>query len=559
MFAQERLFSRVLLTGCVILMLGAMAGIVAAQSSDSLELTETYVTEDGTFQLRYPSEWALTEGGNGEIELSGAGADITIYPPLWIQTASLLMGDFADSAGLLEAFSSPMVNAGLMEIQPTEKVRLSTGIAARADFVLSNVEAENSPVQFYLVAPIDDHYAMIQVFGDDEEMLTSTATAIAESLVVFADAMPTPVPMNVEVIRQQQATELSETHVTTDEAFQFSYANDWTVDDRPDGALDLGGPNGIMTIYPPNYLVTDQLFPADLSSAGTLMDSFKAAGAGSGTLEFQPSTKVQLENGVTAVRSDFVFTEDPSNMVLDQFMLAVPADNKLVLVLVSGDPSGELTDLAYAMATSFVVLNDAVPTPRPVTQASPDIIIPLPWSEAVEAMQAHGLIGQEGELLWENAFVTTALGGPTYLPDESESTYPNAAGGALLSFRPDDPNYICGILARTIGTSQPEQALLVGVDSANYLLLVDLDNNREDSPTVTDMQTGVDFYGPQQINFVLRDNRVTVWVNGVLTLEDVPVQLPEPNARGEAVPSYSGALLQNSCVMTDAWVYGFAD
>ncbi|MBL8148178.1 MAG: hypothetical protein JNL34_17510 [Anaerolineae bacterium] len=353
--------------------------------------------------------------------------------------------------------------------------------------------------------------------------------------------------------------ELSETHVTTDGAFQFSYSGDWTVEDRPDGALDLSGTNGIMTIYPPNYLISGQLFPADLSSANTLMDSFIEAGTASGLMEFERPIKIPLGNGMTAMRSNFVFTSDPANATFDQFMLAVPVDEQFALMLVSGDPGGEGTDLAYTMAASFVILNAAVPTAHASVPMTADVAIPLPWSEAIAALQAEGLITEEGELLWENAFVTTVLGGPTYLPDESESTYPNAAGGALLSFRPDSPDYICGLLSRTTGTESPEQAIFIGIDFANYVLVVDLDINRDDSPTVTDAESGVNFFGPQQINFVLRDNEVTVWVNGGVVLENVPVQTSEPNAKGETEPSYSGALLQSSCVMTDAWVYGFGD
>ncbi len=351
-----------------------------------------------------------------------------------------------------------------------------------------------------------------------------------------------------------EALDLTETHITQDGAFQFDYPAEWTAEERPDGAVNLHGPDAFLTIYTPNHLAVTTLFAPDFSSATALMESYVEAGTASGLVEFQDSSKVVLDTGVAAVRTDFTFIADGATNVTSQYMLAVPVEDRYVLILVDGVEGESLANTVNAMAATFTILSDVIPTPG-ATQLAP----PTDWRALVRLLESIELIDGSGELIWEADFASTSVGGPLLLPDDSESTYANIAGGALLSFRPDSQDNLCGFMVRVIWDEQPEQFLFVGVDAYDYVIVMDLAGANADGPNVTEIESEVPFFGPQQILYVLRDNHVTVLVNGSPVIEDAAVALPEPNARGEAAPGLAGAALENSCVLTDAWAYGFSD
>ena len=353
----------------------------------------------------------------------------------------------------------------------------------------------------------------------------------------------------------------TETFISEDGAFQMEVPSDWVVVERPDNALELTGPGEeYLTIFTPNHLAVTDLFATDVSSADSLLVAFQEQAIAEDTLAFGPTTKVPL-SGSMAFRSDFTFGEKMgAERVSDtQFMLAVPVDNRFALITALGPADEAFPAAVYALADSFVILDDTVPDPGSENAPSGAMGLPTDAETLISILEAGGYVSGDGELIWTHDFMTTSVGGPFVLPEESESDYPNIAAGTIVSFRPDTDERICGLVARYNDAPGSEQFLLVGLDADYNLIVIDAAPENASEPNINGEESDLSFFNPQQLIYVLRDNRVTVFINGEPVIEGLAVALTEPNARGIAPSGSAGAVLEFSCVMTDTWVYGFRD
>jgi hypothetical protein len=145
------------------------------------------------------------------------------------------------------------------------------------------------------------------------------------------------------------------------------------------------------------------------------------------------------------------------------------------------------------------------------------------------------------------------------LDDDTASNYPDFAGGAIVSFRPEADVNMCGLTVRYSGAAGSEQALIVGLSGEDALFVLDAAPDTTGDPNVQFFDHNQSFFNPQQLLYVLRNNRVTILINGEIIVDDIEVALPEPDARGRVPDGVAGAILEMSCVMTDAWAYGFRD
>lgn len=224
------------------------------------------------------------------------------------------------------------------------------------------------------------------------------------------------------------------------------------------------------------------------------------------------------------------------------------------------------------MSQSALAQNDPKqprPTSTPEDDDSDAIVLDLDGRSAddpdvwINVLSDEGFIDGDGELLFEAEMTSTSLGGPFNVSDDSESTYPNFAGGGLMSFRPEDQeDNLCGFVMRVIVNEDDDfdNLLFVGVDAFDYVLVLHFNADDPDAdPLIAEAPAPDDvvFHQPQYLTYVLNDNLMTVFVNGESVLEDVEIDLPEPDRRGEVDPALAGAVLEYSCVMTSAWTYGF--
>lgn len=351
--------------------------------------------------------------------------------------------------------------------------------------------------------------------------------------------------------------DLTETFVMRDGGLRLRHAPNWRVEEDA-GVVYLQTPSFFVALYSPASLADMQAVSLRAAARSFIQSTTDT--------DFDPLTEVTLNSGKTALRAEAHFDSQPPNTTA--FLLAFEAygeragaaGSTYVLMLVGGD-SATVTDTAYALADTVEVgaFSGVEPTREPLFYLDLGGGSADDWHDVLAALQAVDLAADEGKLVFEAEMSSTSLGGVLNVSDDSESTYPNFAGGGLVSFRPEDQtDNVCGFLVRLIqGEERFRQFLFIGVDAADNLLIIDYDADNPNAPTVTREPSGVVFYQPEYLFYALKDNRLTVFVNGGAVIAGLPVNLPEPNADGQVAPSLAGAELEYSCVMTSAWTYGF--
>ncbi|GEM_PF-5464068 len=370
--------------------------------------------------------------------------------------------------------------------------------------------------------------------------------------VITAFALP------ISAQKDTPTVALDETYITDDGSFTFNYPSgmDVSVSDTGTIDLDLGG-TAITLLLEPVY---GAAFDIDTSSLDDAMDTFVDQVT---FLDFDRPTTVTLGSGAEVIRANF--TADSQQGIDESFVLAVDVGGQIVFILAASDDANELEALTYAIADTLAFLqapdddkgsltSDDLPTLRDHDGGMSGRF----WEDSIEELIDLELIADDGELLLTGEIFNTSMNPPVDTPQDTESSLPNVAMGALMSFRPaedaDDP--LCGFVTRVIETRNGyEELLFVGVDGENNLVVLEVDDEnpngrfqREDS--------GVDWYSPNHISFVLRENRVIVFVNGEPAW-DTEVELSEPDRRGEVDDHLTGTNLEFSCVMTGAWGYAF--
>lgn len=356
-------------------------------------------------------------------------------------------------------------------------------------------------------------------------------------LALFATAIAHPI--------SAQTVRLNETYTTAD-GLSFRYPSSLDVE-TSNGQIVVASETVGIIVITPTMLEAGIPFETDMTSLRTVLDSFEE---GAVDVEFGRAMTVQLDNDVSARRVDFFPENAPVDSVAAAFVLAVEVGDTFAAMIGTGDDDEEVTEIAYAIASTFEVSESGsldLPTLDEAASGAAD---------AVDELIDLELISDEGEALYTEDILSTSLGG-NELDSDSESQFPNAAMSALLSFRPVDAETVCGFLARSVENQDGglDEFIFVGVTPENEVIVLAGDRTGDDNVTET-FPADVDFYSPNQLTFVLRDNRVIVWVNGE-PLVDTEVNLTAPNTRGTVPRHQMGTLMANSCVMTGAWGYGF--
>lgn len=214
---------------------------------------------------------------------------------------------------------------------------------------------------------------------------------------------------------------------------------------------------------------------------------------------------------------------------------------------------------------------NTIKTPQPTAETTEDELIldfgdrdANDWENWIDVLTENGLIAGDGELLFEGEMLSTALTSPFRLYEDSETDYRSFAGGGLVSFRPgDEVNNLCGY-ALALGSipakNSFENLVVVGMNAFDEVVVFNYSReiDQEDwlvasAPAPND----IIFHNPNYFHFVLNDNLVTVFLNGISVINAIELDLPEREVNSKSGSNLVGTVLEFSCVMTNAWIYGF--
>lgn len=350
--------------------------------------------------------------------------------------------------------------------------------------------------------------------------------------------------------------DLTQVFTTSDGSFQLSLPDDWTAAEQPDGSLIVRGDAIRLLISPPNVLVDVGLLDEINPSPETLMDDFMALTGEQ--FEYQEITEFELDSGQKALRSDFTSDSEGFASVTAAFLVAVEVNDTFVLVAALGEGvnAETLETAAYTIAGTFRYGEFA--RPGEVTGELPTLQhyigedLDSGWEEAVTELESLGLISEGGELVFAEEWLVTAMNPGLSIDEDSASSHRNFVIAALISFRPEDGNAVCGLLARvTLGEDDDLASFVfVGVTPNDSLFV--LESGGDEEPRVFEAETGVRFHDPQHLLAIVRDDHLTVFVNGEGVIENWPLE------RAVAADDVLvGTNLESSCVMTSVWAYGF--
>lgn len=372
-------------------------------------------------------------------------------------------------------------------------------------------------------------------------------------------------------------------YVFPDGLFRFRYPESFENDAGQRGNRGIVGVsdgNIRVTIFSPTTVANEPWYSDDLSITELTQASIESSGVQNWS-EVE-TVEVTLADGSEVEAGYVVRFEDEDEAGFLGLHLLVPLEDEggnpvYALLIGGGSDEDAVTELAYAITSTLEVgefeidpnadagtgLVDSLlsasmnamlfDVPALNTFFGPDATPQSVLSELI----ALELVTDDGDSQAEVDFLSTAETGEFYLPEETESQYANVAGGALMSFRPAEENAICGFLVRgVLDEGELEQVLFIGVDTAYTGLILDYPSFEDpEAPYVTQAETGISFYEPHYLTYVLRDGLLTVWVDGSPILADVEINISDPE-QGESAGNI-GAQLERSCVMTSFWAYGF--
>ncbi len=354
---------------------------------------------------------------------------------------------------------------------------------------------------------------------------------------------------------------LAETYTTHDGTFRLRYPSDWSVDEAALSIVSLDRDGGLITIMTPATLDFIGGSLLDAKSAKEVMSAFIAS-AGPG-FTFGEPVKVVLPSGTVGYRAALTVNNETGNSVAEGFALTVPVSAD-AFAIIYGIPTGmdeaDLKMLVYQVAESFEVGEFVVP--GAVTGNLPSLRLigaggsADDWRPAIAELRRLDLVPAGGEAVFGEDMRIYGLQPGLYIDPDSSSEYQDFAMAALISLRviqPDDL-VLCGLMTRVTQTKADNlnTFLVVAATESNTILVMNRYTPAADPFVYETGPVAANFHDPQHLLYIVRDNELTVFVNGEAVIEALPLPIMPPSTE----PVLAGVNLDRDCVMTGIWAYG---
>ncbi len=175
------------------------------------------------------------------------------------------------------------------------------------------------------------------------------------------------------------------------------------------------------------------------------------------------------------------------------------------------------------------------------------------WQEAIEELQEEGVIGIGGSLVFNENYAFFSGQGDWFTPLARNSPHTNIIMAGELTFEAGSTTDLerCVLSSRiTIEGRNATEFLDVGLTNNGNLTVLDIFSDTED-PNLAFRQLEVDIDEPIHVLYLAIDDRVTVYTNGELFIEDAEVE--------ERSGSYGISLFGRGpgarCEGRNIWVY----
>jgi hypothetical protein len=354
---------------------------------------------------------------------------------------------------------------------------------------------------------------------------------------------------------QEQETE-EQVFVNAEGTFRLHYPVRWEIRERPDGAILLDTRTASLVITPPDLLETLFTLPTGDNPKEELIAAL--AGAFDENFSFEAGESVE---GLDAVRADFASTTLPDATAA--FIMAVQVDDTFTLVLAieRGDDPDAFEDEVIAIAHTFEIGTFARPgdptgnLPILIHHHSDDI------ADAIAELQTLMLVSEGGEVIYDHDILMSGMQEGFTIDPNSASGYDSVAMAGRISLRPlqEGAFAICGLVSRASGSASDDLSdfLIVGPTADGRMIALENDASADERHLI-ERESPVDFHDPQHVLYIVREKRLTVFVNGEALIEDWPLRLPDEGDDVSYETLYIGANLDPGCVMTGVWAYGWS-
>lgn len=351
------------------------------------------------------------------------------------------------------------------------------------------------------------------------------------------------------VIGVQAQTDLDETYNSPDGEFRFAYPSRWTLDEREDFVL-VGGLVGrdflLVDFFNPIIMRTATDFEDDVTAAGVnASDFFDFIGARIGTLE--------IDGRETELRE--VNLEEDEGIA---FIIQMSDDSVgMVVVIAPTDAIATNENFISDIIATYDVSTGETATTETTQSRGENITLRNHdadnWRDAIEELEDLGLIANGGSLVFnENRAFFDGIGS-WFTPLASRSNNRNIVMAATLTFSPDSDEYeTCSLLARIVPTagSSVDTYLEVGIDNDTEAYYIDWAAGAEE-PDFAYAPLSLNLNASHHILFIAADDEITVFVNGRLTFDRLPIE----ERSGYFGIALVGRGADSRCEGSNIWVY----
>ena len=511
--------------------------------SAQVNLTETYVSNDTSYEFSYPSGWTVTESFNfATVTPPTSNVLILAYSPKFFE---LFAGD---ATTMMDAMNQAIANSSSFGTNVSGTPFTST---IKGEEVVRVELATDAQSGFAMISTLSNgQFAMMSVLGSDDEIETFEDAVIAMALTFDEGTSqvaiaPTPEPEQETEDNQAQTeeVELPELYVASDNSYEFRYPNRWVVEEEPDEFTVLFNPFLNLTIF--------FIDPATILGAAPLAtDGVDVVDV---IQEFLERERMEIVIRTVDGRELTIATLVPEDE-FSGYIVANQFDNGQYGVMIVSFEEGRedsVNDVIFSIAETFNTPSSITSGANPVQslqQHAGD------WQDAIAELENKGIIDSGGSLVFREEQAFFSGQGNFFTPLARRSPFTDIVMAAELDYRASSSteSETCGMMARVQidDTGSTNSYLEIGVDNDRLLYFFDLDDGGQ-AYNSRILQNNVEIDRPQHILFIAQDDTLTVYLNGELILEGADI-IQRSGTYGVGSTG-RGPFAQ--CVVRNVWVY----
>lgn len=352
-----------------------------------------------------------------------------------------------------------------------------------------------------------------------------------------------------------------DTFVTSDGTFSLEIPAGWSGREQPTGAILLEQNATLILVFHPLVLERDGFRAAKYQPADLINIYMNRLGD---RTEVDESAPFAERNDLLVAH--YIMHDDNSGATGEGLILVMTLANSYVMVdiaaddLASKDLELTITELVDTFTINEAALRVQLLADRLATLNDDRLTLNGPWEEAIATLAEHGFIATGGRRVLAEDMLMSAFDEGANFDLDSEHPAGDFVIAGTISWRvmQEGDFVVCGLLSRITELDTDslfDSDFLMVAPTSDDMVLIAENEGRAEEPRIVLEESPVDFTVPHHLLYIVRDQTLTIFVDGELLLENLSLTLPTDDNDPRYETVYAGTLLTTSCVMTNVWAY----